>query len=623
MNAEPSKNLGCISAQAEFCPFRAKWRVVLAGCQRKEATRIRSRFEVLRRYCFLRSHARLPCFAEGAQADLLILFRRNRVQRKQPDLLEYIRTLSRTTRILVLIDTADARFTQEAMRAGACEVVRGEDLTEDLVLWALRSAWKRFHTLAMAQSSEQKYRDLLNGLPNAVLLLDAGTRRILDANVAFLLLYGCKSVAWISSRHLAGLVKKVFQNIGSKVFHGDRAPSLWRIGTVFELLQHKEGGESFWAEVSARETRISGRRCILVTLRNITKEQSLQKSNAILQAIAQGTSNFVFVKDLQGRVIMANAAFVNFFGLRSDIVGKRLSIEREYPLVAQHLKEIGKRVLATRKPETVEESGCKGKTHWTHLITKSPLVDASGNVQGIASIGTDITGRKLAEKALAKSEHQLRLLSARIEKLREEERTRISREIHDELGQMLTGIKMDLHWMESKLDEIQDPRVHRVIEKVIEAQVLLDSTVTTVQRIATELRPSILDNMGLVEAIQFEAARFQERTGTACRLEMDELASLPPETSTTLFRIFQEALTNIARHARAKRARIVLRARSGSYILEIHDNGKGISQAAILDPASAGLVGMQERARMLGGSVSFTPRRNGGTVVTVKVPQSL
>ena len=583
---------------------------------------IRSRLEILRRYCILRSHERLPGSAEGLEADLLILFRRNRSEGKQQDFMERIRVLSRTVSTLVLIDAADARFTLEAMRAGACKVVRREDLTDALLLRVMQFGWKRLHKINTVRLCEQKYRDLLNGLPDAVLLLDADTRRILDFNEAFFSLYGFRSETEISQRRLRTLTEKVLRNLTERGLDGKRALALRKGTAVFELLQRREDGELFWVEVSARKTRLASRWCFLATLRNITKEQTLRKSHAILQAIAQGTSNLICVKDLQGRVIMANAAFVNFFGLSPDIVGKRLSIDREYPLVAKHLKDVGVRVLATLEPETMEESGRKGTTLWTHLITRSPLVDASGDVQGIASIGTDITARKLAERALAKSEQQLRLLSARIEKLREEERTRISREIHDELGQMLTGIKMDLHWMENQLDEIQNSRVNRIIDKVIETQALVDLTVTTVQRIATELRPSILDNMGLAEAIQFEAARFQERTGTICRLDLDDLAALSAETSTTLFRIFQEALTNIARHAQATAVRIVLRARSGSYILEVHDNGKGISEMAIADAASAGLVGMQERARMVGGNVVFTPRRGGGTVVTVKVPQS-
>ena len=236
----------------------------------------------------------------------------------------------------------------------------------------------------------------------------------------------------------------------------------------------------------------------------------------------------------------------------------------------------------------------------------------------------DITERKRTERQAWVYREQLRSLSARIETLREEERTRIAREIHDDLGQMLTGIKMDLRWMEHRLDKFgDDQRVNPILDKLVVTSELADATIKTVQRISADLRPGILDKLGLPVALEYEAARFEARTGIACRLVLpaDTLA-LQSETATAFFRIFQEALTNVTRHARARFVEVELRAQAGGCRLEIRDDGQGMAGVDLTNPKALGLLGMQESADLLGGRVSFTPRPGGGTVVTVQIPNT-
>jgi PAS domain S-box-containing protein len=236
----------------------------------------------------------------------------------------------------------------------------------------------------------------------------------------------------------------------------------------------------------------------------------------------------------------------------------------------------------------------------------------------------DITARKRTEWLGLIYRDQLRALSARIESLREEERMRISREIHDELGQMLTGIKMDLRWMEHRLDEFgDDRRVNPILDKLVATAELTDATVKAVQRIAAELRPGILDNLGLPTALQYEAAQFEARTGIACRLVVpgDEL-TLRPEVATAFFRIFQEALTNVTRHAKATAVEVELQPEADGCRLEIRDNGRGMAGVELTNLKSLGLLGMQERASLLGGGALFAPRPGGGTVVTIRIPNS-
>jgi PAS domain S-box-containing protein len=252
------------------------------------------------------------------------------------------------------------------------------------------------------------------------------------------------------------------------------------------------------------------------------------------------------------------------------------------------------------------------------------LRDSGGKAIRVVGGMTDITARKLAEKNLERSRRQLRALTARLESSREEERTRIAREIHDELGQLLTGLKMDLRWIERKLTAHEHAAtLNPVLDKAVEASALADSTIASVQRISSELRPSLLDNLGLDAALRHEAQRFQEQTGVTCRLEIpDPAPDLGQPVATALFRIFQETLTNVARHAEAKGVVITLRDQDATVILSITDNGKGLPAGALYDPKSIGLAGMKERASVLGGELVIAPGPAGGTTVTLTLPRT-
>jgi len=212
---------------------------------------------------------------------------------------------------------------------------------------------------------------------------------------------------------------------------------------------------------------------------------------------------------------------------------------------------------------------------------------------------------------------QLRTLSARLESVREEERKRISREIHDELGQALTGLKMDLSWLSTRPPENRQS----LIDKVTPMLDLVDSTVRTVRRISTELRPGVLDDLGLMAAIEWLVEDFRHRSLIECRL-MSGLkdAALDQNLSTALFRIVQEALTNVIRHAHASRVTINIQEDKDMIVVEIEDDGKGIGEHDISDPGSLGTLGIRERALLLGGHASFSGSEGRGTVVTVRVP---
>ncbi len=238
--------------------------------------------------------------------------------------------------------------------------------------------------------------------------------------------------------------------------------------------------------------------------------------------------------------------------------------------------------------------------------------------QAVEYTGTimDVTERKLAEQERQRSFDQLRALTARLQSAREEERTRVAREIHDELGQALTSIKIDFS---SWVHEL--PGEHRRTERIDRILEMIDQTIKSVRRIATELRPGILDDLGLLAAIEWAAEQFETRTGTKCRPKLPEL-NLPfdRERDTALFRILQETLTNVARHAEATCVDIHLTKDSESVRLKVCDNGRGITLEQLSAPSSLGIRGMRERVLLLGGELAVSSSPGEGTTVLATVP---
>jgi signal transduction histidine kinase len=234
-----------------------------------------------------------------------------------------------------------------------------------------------------------------------------------------------------------------------------------------------------------------------------------------------------------------------------------------------------------------------------------------------AALTKEIRERTDAEVQLRESEVQLRALAARLISVREEERARIAREIHDELGQVLTGLKMDVTWLAKRLAGTGE----QFVEKAEAMCQLINSTMHLIRRISTGLRPEILDDMGLVAAFGWQANEFQKRMGMRCRLRLpQDQVELDRELSTAVFRIFQEILTNIARHARANSVEVSLSISADVLQLTVVDDGIGITESQILGRESLGLLGMQERAQLFGGKVSIHGTPGRGTTVSVSIP---
>jgi signal transduction histidine kinase len=234
----------------------------------------------------------------------------------------------------------------------------------------------------------------------------------------------------------------------------------------------------------------------------------------------------------------------------------------------------------------------------------------------------EITERNFAEGRLRVTSEQLRALSARLESAKEEEAARIAREIHDELGSVLSALRWDLELIEKELDQEEgDERPSKVRVKIAAMKGVIDDTINAIRRISAELRPSALDDLGLVAAIRWHARQFEVRTGIVTLLDSSfEDIDLTHQQSTAVFRVFEEALTNVMRHARATQVDIKLEMKKGELLLTIRDDGRGITEAEKSDRLSLGLLGMRERANLIGGLVDIAKGEGKGTVVTLRVP---
>lgn len=240
----------------------------------------------------------------------------------------------------------------------------------------------------------------------------------------------------------------------------------------------------------------------------------------------------------------------------------------------------------------------------------------------VVSMFTDVTAERHARAALAESERrELRRLADHLQRAREEEKAAMAREIHDRFGQALTALRLDLSWMARRLDESDDGVLAEALrERLAGMSQQVDETLGSVDHLLQELRPAVLDTLGLDEAVRWQVAEFARRTGLSCTCRARPCGAVGRGRSTTLFRILQEALTNVARHAEAQTVRVHLERAGGRIVLEVEDDGRGADAAALEHSEAYGVLGMKERAAAWGGTVEIHGRLGAGTLVTASVP---
>ena len=400
-----------------------------------------------------------------------------------------------------------------------------------------------------------------------------------------------------------------------------------------------------------------------VAFENVTDrkhtEDALRESEQRFRLLIQGIQEYaIFQLDPQGRVVSWNAGAERLKGYRAEeIIGKHFSVF--YPredlirgTPEQNLEEAAQRGQSVREGWRLRKDG---SLFWGNVVITA-LRDLKGNLLGFAKLTRDVTERREREETLTKAKEllelrveqraavltrvneelrveiaereraeeqfkasldQLRALAARLQSVREEERTSIAREIHDELGQACTAIKMDLALIGRKTTKRQT----HLRAKVDSASRLVDDMIVTLRRIASELRPRTLDDLGLTAALESQAQEFEARTGIHCRVALpEEPLTLDDERSTAIFRIFQESLTNVARHAHATRVEARLERKADQLIFQVRDNGRGFDPAEAKARKSLGLVGMQERALMLNGELQVEGVPGAGTTMILRIP---
>lgn len=358
----------------------------------------------------------------------------------------------------------------------------------------------------------------------------------------------------------------------------------------------------------------------------------VDRLESLLAAIVGSSTDAIFSTTVDGVVVSWNAASERVFKVPRDrAVSRSLAeIAGETP-VSEGLLEIDALLnRAAVDPSPVADSVKIPTDDGTMALSVlvSPVWNSSFAIVGRAVTCRDITelerrGDELARRneKLIRHDQQMRALTARLHAIREDEQTRISREVHDQLGQMLTAIRMDLRWIERKLAGEGEPVTEAQIAARSQATGrLVDITVEAVQRIALQLRPSALDALGLAAAVRDEARRFARRSQLVVDVRIDDEVRAEPSVDTSLYRILQELLTNIARHAEASNVVVEIRARDGGLVLSVRDDGVGIDEEVAASSQALGLLSIRERAAAFGGSARFTKLEAGGTEATVWAP---
>lgn len=506
------------------------------------------------------------------------------------------------------------------------------------------------------------YPELLRKLPVGVVLLlledpsDVKTFRIVDVNRA------AAEITGTSTRMLLGRTLADFPKLLETPIPGQWLAAL-RSGKARNLGEISYGDKrirqgTYSVRVFPLSSNFLGVAFEDVTDRKIA-ERTLQESEERYRQLVQGVQEYaIFQLDPTGHVVSWNAGAERLKGYTAEeIIGKHFSIF--YPREDQ-LDEKPQHILArATQQEQSEDEGWRirkdASRFWASVVVTA-LRDSAGTLLGFAKLTRDTTKTREKEQALTKAKEllelrieqrtavltrvnqelrteiaereraeeqlrtsldQLRALAARLQSVREEERTSIAREIHDELGQGCTAIKMDLALIGRRLTKRQT----KLRAKVDSAMQLADDMIGTLRKIASQLRPRTLDDLGLSAALEAQAQEFESRTGILCSVTLpQEPLVLDADISTAVFRIFQESLTNVARHAHATRVEASLERQDNQITFQVSDNGRGFDPEKAKANKSLGLVGMQERALLLNGDLKITGVPGAGTTMTLTIP---
>lgn len=343
-------------------------------------------------------------------------------------------------------------------------------------------------------------------------------------------------------------------------------------------------------------------------------------AGAAFRSITEGTDDAVVCCTKEGRILTWNGGARRLFGYSAgEAVGLQfvtLVAPKEVAATCDFLLRAAEGRGGRRDTVVLQKDG------WTveASLTLSPIRKHDrGPAVAICSIVRDVSAGKQAHLELTTSRDRLRLLAAHVEDLREQERTRLAREIHDELSQMLTVLRMEIE-AAAELVKNGSPTTS-IIHRLDLATKHLQRSISAAKKISADLRPGVLDHLGLAAALEWQGREFESRTGITCSIpELPVDIPIEPARATAIFRIFQGILTNVALHSGAAQVAVDVHTESGELVLEVRDNGHGIPEGKLEDFGSLGIFGMREKASLLGGAVEFVSRPEKGTKVTLRVP---
>ena len=356
---------------------------------------------------------------------------------------------------------------------------------------------------------------------------------------------------------------------------------------------------------------------------DITERKESEELLVKMKKAITTSGEVIFLTDQEGIFTYINPAFTSLYGFTSDeIIGKNTPDILNSEIFNKTVYEDFWKTLL--KGVEVRGELINKKKDGTLINIESsstPILDEDNKIIGFLGIQRDITERKSAEKALNNSQQQLRNFAAHLQNIREEEKIAVAREIHDDLGQMLVALKIEIGLFNQKMKKGNSLKSNEIISEFDEISEMVDKTIKTTRRIMSGLRPEIIDSLGFIEAGKLYVNEFEERNDITCQFESEisEL-NINSQQAVALFRILQEALTNIVKHAKASAIKIHFSTQSDKFIMEISDNGIGFDENHKVRPDSYGMIGMKERVLLLDGELNISSKPGEGTCLRVEMP---
>jgi len=473
---------------------------------------------------------------------------------------------------------------------------------------------------------EERYRKIVESAPIGILISIEG--KLEYANPEFVKIMGAKSAEELYGKEVIKFINPEYHEIVSErrkqILKGLKTPEI-------EQVWSRVDGSSAYLAVSAlpyyfREDIVG----VQVLVRDISERrkmtEDIKESQARLKGIVNSAMDAIITIDSSKNIVLFNDSAEKMFGYMSyEVTGKNLNIlipQRFHEVHNEHIKKFGKSGTTSRSMGHLNPlSGLRKDGEEFPIEASISQVEVKGEKYYTAII-RDITERMQNEKAIRESNERLHGLAAHLQTIREDERTSVAREIHDQLGQELTALKMDISFLKKRIETSGDnPEWGGILESLKSMTDVTDQTINSVRKIARELRPDLLDKLGLREAIEWHTEEFEKRTGIKYHLDFPEQElSFDQNLNTTIFRIVQESLTNVARHSKAGEVSIELKTDDRYLYLEIKDNGRGISEDEINNTKSLGLVGIRERAYSAGGEFKIKGIEGKGTELKIIIP---